>query len=401
LCDNCLTYFENESHWANFKTAKGDVLLTSDTQVDARPEVPGVPHCFAVVTPEKTLYVASETAEAMHEWTEKIREVVRQISSLKRGYLNKRAVVSGRDWKKRFFMLSTNVLSYYQSETSTSQQKGSFHLTSATTVDADVTLMRGDKPVRFCFAVSSSDKTMYLEASSQDDLESWIITLKDRISRLPKADDVNDKDIDFQGNLVKRAVVSGENWKMRYFELRGSSLVYFKDKYSNTSEKGRFTLTADSCVYETNLKPFAFELVTPDKVLHVSASSKKDKSEWINHLRQAIQNGIDSFVPDEMTQLGIQRSNHDQFYDVVFNMKRPIGVTLEQHGEWAVVKLVTNAQEQVEIGSVLTKVNGQNVMLDSYHTTVGRIRGWTPPMTLTFRKAPTRVGAWIDWTRLD
>jgi hypothetical protein len=171
------------------------------------------------------------------------------------------------------------------------------------------------------------------------------------------------------------------------FFLTGIFLSFF------LTEKGRFTLTADSCVYETNLKPFAFELVTPDKVLHVSASSKKDKLDWINHLRQAIKNCIDSFVPDEVTQLGIQRSNHDQFYDVVFNMKRPIGVTLEQHGEWAVVKLVTNVQEQVEIGSVLTKVNGQNVMLDSYHTTVSRIRGWTPPMTLTFRKAPTRVGA--------
>jgi hypothetical protein len=241
-----------------------------------------MPHCFAVVTPEKTLYVASETAQEMAQWVEKITAVIANIDQLKRGYLNKRAVVSGRDWKKRFFMLSTNVLMYYQSESTTSQPKGSFRLTSETTVDGDVTLMRGSEQVKFCFAVSSSEKTMYLEGSSQEDRASWILSLKDRISVLPKVDDTKN-DVDFKGSLVKRAVVSGENWKTRHFELRGPSLVYFKDEYS-AAEKGRFTVTADSCVYETNLKPFAFELVTPDKVLHVSAASKKVRYFLLNSL---------------------------------------------------------------------------------------------------------------------
>jgi hypothetical protein len=47
----------------------------------------------------------------------------------------------------------------------------------------------------------------------------------------------------------------------------------------------------------------------------------------------------------------------------IFATKKPLGVTLEQHAEWAVVKLATDKHSGIEIGSVLTAVNGESVIL--------------------------------------
>ena len=47
-------------------------------------------------------------------------------------------------------------------------------------------------------------------------------------------------------------------------------------------------LTPDSTVYETNLRPFAFELVTSGKVLHVFGADDADKAAWMEALRRNI-----------------------------------------------------------------------------------------------------------------
>jgi PH domain len=69
-----------------------------------------------------------------------------------------------------------------------------------------------------------------------------------------------------------------------------------------------------------------------------------------------------------------------------------LGVVLERAGDWAVVKLADFKDTGVRIGSVLTSVNGELVMFDSYQQTIERLTNWQPPLRLDFRKAPSKSG---------
>jgi hypothetical protein len=73
------------------------------------------------------------------------------------------------------------------------------------------------------------------------------------------------------------------------------------------------------------------------------------------------------------------------FYDVVFETKKPLGLVLERSGDWALVKLANQDTTHVSIGSALTSVNGNDVILSPYQDTIKRLTAWQPPLKLGFR----------------
>ena len=65
----------------------------------------------------------------------------------------------------------------------------------------------------------------------------------------------------------------------------------------------------------------------------------------------------------------------------------------ERSGEWAIIKTSTNqAESGLRVGSVLSSVNKHSVILESYQDTIDRLKGWTPPLVLSFRRAPRKAG---------
>lgn len=70
-----------------------------------------------------------------------------------------------------------------------------------------------------------------------------------------------------------------------------------------------------------------------------------------------------------------------------------MGVVFERSGEWAIIKTSTNqAESGLRVGSVLSSVNRYSVILESYQDTIDRLKGWTPPLVLGFRRAPRKAG---------
>jgi hypothetical protein len=215
------------------------------------------------------------------------------------------------------------------------------------------------------------------------------------------------------GYLTKRALVFStfsdeaaprpsalSNWKPHFFTLKGAQLTYFKDDNSSQS-KGEFLLTPECSVYETNLRPFAFKLVTPSKVLHIFAADEEDRAKWIDALKKNIHESTAHHEMDPVQEAAHRRAAQDDFYDIVFATKTALGMTLEQHAEWGFVKLATGigAQSGIEIGSVLTAVNGESVILKQYSEAASLIKGWEPPLTLRFRRAPIKQGALTNEVR--
>ena len=56
------------------------------------------------------------------------------------------------------------------------------------------------------------------------------------------------------------------------------------------------------------------------------------------------------------------------------------------------VKLATSKDSGVLIGSILTSINGESVVLQSYLTTITKLKNWKPPLTLGFRRTPLKCG---------
>lgn len=96
---------------------------------------------------------------------------------------------------------------------------------------------------------------------------------------------------------------------------------------------------------------------------------------------------------DELFQKSILKIDNDEFYDITFTEKKPLGVVFERSGEWAIIKTSTNqAESGLRVGSVLSSVNKHSVILESYQDTIDRLKGWTPPLVLSFRRAPRKAG---------
>ena len=83
----------------------------------------------------------------------------------------------------------------------------------------------------------------------------------------------------------------------------------------------------------------------------------------------------------------------DTMYDIVYNEKCRIGLQTQKRGNWAVInRLMPGAPADAQVGDVITRVNDQSVVLATYEETLGRIKGWQPPLKLTMRRAPTKAG---------
>ena len=94
------------------------------------------------------------------------------------------------------------------------------------------------------------------------------------------------------------------------------------------------------------------------------------------------------------------RIDDDEFYTVTFEGKQPLGVVFERSGDWAIIKSSTNTHETgILVGSVLSKINARSYILDNYQNAIDRLKGWEPPLSLTFRKAPSKNGFLLKESR--
>ncbi len=121
----------------------------------------------------------------------------------------------------------------------------------------------------------------------------------------------------------------------------------------------------------------------------MSANSEEAREAWMAALRRSAAESTLS-ADDPVREAATHA--HDSFYEKLFEVKQSLGVTLAQHGEWAVVKVSNEAESGISIGSVLSGVNGRSVITSSYKDAVELLRGWQPPLTLTFRRAPSKSG---------
>lgn len=202
-----------------------------------------------------------------------------------------------------------------------------------------------------------------------------------------------------RGKLRLRPAKGGDIWDEFYFVLTMNELLVMEKNSEGQMEVIDVHDIHPSCsVFETNLGLYAFELVTSKRVLHVMSDSREGTAAWIHAIRTSIANSQPE-NNDPLLQAAMVKLEEDVFYDVSFVEDKPLGVVLERSGEWAVVKLSNARDTGVTIGSALTTINGESCLLKTYSQTIDLLKNWKPPLTLGFRRPPSKSGYMVKLSR--
>jgi len=289
-------------------------------------------------------------------------------------------------------MLHNDCITYHQDLHHTSTIQGMRKFSGKTTVEKD-----GDS-VLIIRTNLLDGKYWKLRADSEEERDKWVASVAAAVKKLgflevdyqtTAVDDLT-KSCLRSGFLNTRPKNGGQEWEDKFFVLTDAQLYQFEDQDAvNPSQV--LVLSPNCSVFETKLQEFSFELVTNSRVLHVQGENPEATASWIKILRRVIAN---SKQLDEDPLLQAAKKQKGIFYDVVFETKKPLGLVLERSCDWALVKLANQDTTHVSIGSVLTSVNGSDVILSPYQDTIKRLTAWQPPLKLGFRLAPEKRG-WL------
>ena len=209
-----------------------------------------------------------------------------------------------------------------------------------------------------------------------------------------------------KGKLLHRPPKGGGVWKVVFVELiAGDEDTPKRLRIGNEEDslgvEGPFefiNLDPTCSVFETNIGPHAFEIVTPRKISHFISESYDITSQWITKLRKVIStcklDMNDTFIRSIAERIDIERE-----YEVEFLENKPLGVVLERSNESAIVKLSNFKESGIEAGSVITKINGVSVESAPYHETIAALKEWRPPLCLGFKRSPSRCGFLRKYTK--
>ena len=151
-------------------------------------------------------------------------------SIVKSGYLIKLATKSGKNWKKRYFVLNGNTLTYYTDHTSMDKAKGDLLITSETVIED--TLIEG-KP--HCCSIVTPFHTLVFAAKDNTELKAWKRAIQNSIVEARNS---------IRGYITK---VGGflEGKHRKFFILHSSSITWHSDHEHTSAVQGMMKLTAN------------------------------------------------------------------------------------------------------------------------------------------------------------
>ena len=136
---------------------------------------------------------------------------------IKEGFLTKRALKSGRNWKRRYFALNGCGLAYFKSY-GDKKPKGVIDLTQHSAI------RRREDVHPFAFEILGPCGIVAY-AESQFDLDDWVTALNKAVGK-SRSKKVTVRS-DCEGWMMKRGG-RWKSWKKRFFALYDDELVYFK-----------------------------------------------------------------------------------------------------------------------------------------------------------------------------
>jgi hypothetical protein len=275
LNDHTLVYFESNK---NTDSPLGDILIQSNTLVEVA-EQQGHPFCLLLSSPSiKTVYLAASSAEERDAWHEKLRETISHSDRTVRGYLLKKGALSG--WTEKYYILQEDGLTCHDSHLLTSK------IVSTIPIKAHSTIEYNQPMLTFHITTTGEEpkKGTTLKCQNQEEWIKWSNYMTKRLTDLrgdtgssteggaATAGAGASTEVIRLGYLETRPTDGGDNWTPAFYTLTAQSLTQFEDEKMAEAQQV-FTFNVNCTVFETNLRPYSFQLVTSGKVFHAQGQS--------------------------------------------------------------------------------------------------------------------------------
>jgi hypothetical protein len=405
LTSTTLTYYEDQGQ---MKTAKGDVLLTSDTNVEVFSQEND--HVISITSSfDVPLNIIVDDEKSMSDWAEVIRGAINNIGSCLRGYLLKRASLLSGGHIKYFFILHNAYITYHKDHETTQVVLGRINLGTNFTMSANEESFELDLVEKGLTAQQNVELSLQFD-NSGGDFNEW----KERISDAQRklgisrhvSSDISSKQVLIAGKFKFLAgeIFTGDQWE--------ESAVSIVEHYSPDSEqpqvylhiqnvgepakKSEYSITNMSTIYETSLAQDSFEITCWGKVVHLQASSQEELGRWIADVRSII-GQIPGDDKDPMLQGARELCKTDTFKAVVFKEKK-LGLVLERSLNWAVIRAsaagagASVGTVQIPPSSAVHQINDRPIASYAFEDTMKIIVEATRPLLLVFRQPPTASG---------
>lgn len=390
LNDHSLTYYPVGQRKGGLTAPCGDVLLTGDTKV-----IEASSSVLRLDTGFEVMFIRARDSTDAKDWKRSIEANVDRIGELPRGYFTKVRATS--KWRRRrgkrlFFMLHHACITQHASYAQTSVISSILPLLETTTVSTFgvtgivVTTGPSHRAMKWSLiADTKREQGQWITAISQ------AITTTQVMSSLPVIP-VNFPDATLDGFLSMRQ--AGGVWNEHFFVATKDSLHRVeKDYFTNKTSSKAFPLTPNTIVSSTSLHNNSFEVVTFSDVLHLNASSREAKNEWMAAIRGLVASTGKYSKEDKLQAASLARDC--EYYSVLFKSNNSPGLVLERRADIALVSKVTRSlQHCVFAGSVLIAINSEPVVSQSYEYIVNLLSDWKPPLTLRFCSPPKKSG-WL------
>jgi hypothetical protein len=152
----------------------------------------------------------------------------------KSGYLVKLAMESGRNWRKRYFILNGNTLTYFADHNSLDTAKGDLLLTAEASVeDSDLP----GKP--FCIIVTTPFHTLVLAAKDSNERVAWKKAIESSILQARTS---------VRGYVTKKGGLGVVDKSRKFFILHDTVITWHSDHEHTSQIQGIFTLTGDTVI---------------------------------------------------------------------------------------------------------------------------------------------------------
>lgn len=288
--------------------------------------------CISVVGPAGTFFFDAQDPQLNKQWLDQLDFVFRTAGGAAQGDGSPRSggglaspspkmvvrssiVMEGvlrkqgnqkliKDWKPRHFVLNeTGSLLYYNQKGDTQPlgviPLGSAKVRAASEVSRD-----------FVLSVDTGDRTFYMQAASQEEMQRWLDAILGQKQPQPRPDSSplgsSGKMISTVARLPVSSYRSSQNggpstfrkvgylfkmgnnmrgkgdWKQRYFTLDSDNLSYMETKQADEVLGVIKMITCSATV--SDVKENAIQLATPNRKYFVQASSKQEQMEWIEAL---------------------------------------------------------------------------------------------------------------------
>jgi hypothetical protein len=405
------------------------------------------PFSFSLVTNGIVLKLACENARELKHWTTTLEERITSLQSATRGYLKvdkgkwanvdgamfQRCVLRGGEWKQFHFLLEPECLHAFKDQ-SMVKSKGVFAFEEGCSINTNIEV--GGNTKNRIFALVSSKESTYFEAENDEEYNMWCKKVGEAVDEVPnllakqmaeqdnirkaskgmtalhsktnkrqqrrgsirdvgvdmeegtKAEDIGTKKgkllkLPTKGNFISHNTKKG-GWKERFCSLDGydGTFTYFDDGV-DSEPKGSFSLNQHCIVKQTKVCPFAFDVVTPGRVVVLAAHSQEAYDAWVLAIRAAIEvQAARQSTLDVLEQAAVALK--DEFYSITYEEKvATLGFQVNRRREWMCI--TKSDHSSISDGSVIHAVNGEVMVGQVYKTVLARLKGWEPPLTLTLR----------------